>query len=171
MSPLSFYAFIVAISPTWRKLLINEVVPHLQAELPCQTNITWSIEHVVPKSQIAITPLHDNSMNIIALPQPLNTASSNHSYGELSRNCRLRKLIPSCSKCPDPLNCPGAGKLYSTSAGKIEFEPPALFKAWIATSYLSFTGMYPFLKRHAVLEEDLAWHWLGLPYPPPPPPK
>lgn len=167
--PFRLYTFMVAISPTWRKLLINEIVPHLQAELPCQTNITWSIDHVIPKSKISITALHDNSMNLIVLPQSLNTARSNYSYGELSRSCRLRKVIPTCSKCPNPLNCQGAGKLYSNSAGKFEFEPPPLFKAWIATSYLSFTGMYPFLKRHAILDEELAWDWLGLPYPPPPP--
>ena len=114
-------------------------IDFLVRQIRCPVNeITWTCEHVVPRSYINNKSVVNDPRNLILLPQTLNTARSN-----LSMTDSLVKFKPVCA-CRNnycintKLTCPS--RAYVSKEG---FVPPDMWKGVVARSILSMVETYP----------------------------
>lgn len=128
---------------------------YLASRLPCHPSyLTWTREHVIPKSIIADRRVTEDPRNIIPLPANINHARSSLPY---SSDADDGSPVYSCTHCIYPGTCRGAG--IKTKQG---FVPPDAFKGPIARSALTIAFKYP---KHAhaihkqVLDLDTAIKW------------
>jgi len=126
---------------------------YLASRLPCHpTYLTWSREHVIPKS--VIPSLANDPRNIIPMPMVTNNARGNRPYTDDWEN---GSLVYACSNCPHPGFCAGAAVM--TPSG---LHPPNAFKGPIARSVLYSVGEHPKLSElinDRVLNIDTAIKW------------
>lgn len=120
---------------------------YLASKLPCHpTYLTWSREHVIPKSIIADRRVTEDPQNIIPLPTTLNNARANLPYTNDSAD---GYPVYSCAKCVYLGACHGAG--MKTPLG---FVPPNAFKGPIARSALTIAFKYP-IHAHTINDKVL----------------
>lgn len=128
---------------------------YLASKLPCHPHyLTWSREHVFPKSIIPNRNVTEDPRNIIPMPNNINHARSNYPYTEMWKGGYLRY---SCSNCPHPGFC-RASMIISPDGA----HPPDVFKGPIARSVLYSVGKHPKLSEvidSKVLDLNTAIQW------------
>ena len=128
---------------------------YLASKLPCHPYyVTWTREHVIPKSIIGNRQITEDPRNILPFPKQLNHARSNLSYTSQWKDGRT---FQACTKCPNPDFCRG-----TMNVGKAGVHPPDVFKGPIARSVLYSVGKYPRLANtiaDQVLDLDTAILW------------
>lgn len=127
---------------------------YLASKLPCHpSHITWSREHVIPKSIIPNRNITEDPRNILPLPKNLNNARSNLPYTHEWKDGYLVR----CSNCPHPGFCSGSMIISPSGA-----NPPDAWKGPIARSVLYSVGRYPHISdtvNDKVLNLKLALEW------------
>lgn len=130
-------------------------IGYLASKLPCPPrSLTWSREHVIPKSIIPNRIVTEDPRNILPMPKPINNARSNMPYTEEWKDGYLKY---SCPSCPHPGFCRGAMLLSPKGA-----FPPDLWKGPIARSVLYSVGKHPKLTEtihKQVLDLNTAIKW------------
>jgi endonuclease I len=128
---------------------------YLASKLPCHPHyLTWSREHVIPKSVVPNRNVTEDPRNIIPMPKLINNARSNRPYTEQWKDGFLKY---SCSKCPHPGFCRASMVLTPLGA-----HPPDVLKGPIARSVLYSVGKHPKLLEvidEKVLSIDTAIIW------------
>ena len=128
---------------------------YLASNIPCHPDhLTWSREHVIPKSFPLNKEVTESPHNIIPMPKLLNNARGTRQY---TNEWRDGYTIYACSKCPHPGFCCAAA-LASPSG----IYPPDVFKGPIARSVLHSVKTSPKLAEvidKQVLDLDTAIKW------------
>jgi endonuclease I len=128
---------------------------YLAGHLPCHPlYLTWTREHVIPKSIINSKQITEDPRNIIPMPQNLNQARGNRPY---TSEWKDGYLAYSCTTCPHPGFCRASMVVSPKGA-----HPPDIFKGVIARSVLYSIGQYPKFApiiNDQVLDMETAIKW------------
>lgn len=156
--------FILSILNTHKSLLKSFWIERFQLPSLCSQSIEWTCEHIVPKSVIPKSSIHNNLHNLILLPKLLNNARSNYCYTNDQE--KIIKKVSGCHGCKGT-DCHIKGLLV-TSTKEPSFNPPELWRGELARAVLYMTAKYPTYSQvieSKVLSRRTAYKWL-LTYPP-----